>query len=181
MYGPASFYRQVVLKIPGIAGGNTGTDFTFADQPDLRFARLQWMEFYTDQDLSHSQPEPTPLVAAALMPKISFVIQTNDPDIIPVPGSVQEKEEDNGRFTGTQDTIQWIPASALHVGQSLAGGQQASFRHYPMMWRNRFVLWQNTHVKFAPGGLGNTADVAIVLGCYYTFINAKGRAISPRN
>lgn len=170
----ADYYRQVVITIPGIAGGNTGSDFTFNDQPDLRYARMIAMEAYFAEDLSHAQPQPVPVIPGALAPKVSLVFRTNDPD------DLTKKKGANGQFTGTLDTIQWLPLTAIHLSQSF-GTAPGAFVRNAIAWRDRYIVWQNSHVKIAPGGLGNTTDVSIVLGCYYSFLNTEGKEITPRN
>lgn len=179
----AGYYRQVVKIIPGVAGGNTQQDFTFDDQPDLRYARMLSMRFYTSDDLAYSQPAVVPVVAPQFVPNISFVFRTNDPDDLPMTGpnvpAGKKAGGADGRFTSTLDTIQWIPASDLHVSQAF-GTPQASFVREAIFWRDRYIIWQTTHIKLALP-LNNTTDVAIVLGCFYTFLNSKGEPIFPRN
>lgn len=186
MISNASYFRLVTLVIPGVAGaGNIGTSFTFADQPDLRYARLQGMVFLTDADMITAQPESTPVVSAAQIAKLSFVFRTNDPDDqvkkgMP-PNSDQKAQGALGRFTGTLDTIQWIPASLLHINQSNTGGGQPSFVRQMIHWKDRYLIWQDSTLKVSPGGLANTTDVAVVLGVFYTFVGTHGTIISPRN
>ncbi len=185
MHANASYFRLVTLVIPGVAGGNTGTSFTFNDQPDLRYARMTGMVFLTDQDLAFAQPQPAPVAPAAFIPNISFVFQTNDPDdtVIgtePGTGITKKQKGEAGRFSGTLDTVQWIPASLLHINQSFGPGTP-SFVRQMIHWKDRFVIWQKSKVVLAPGGLGNIVDIAIVLGVFYTFTTSEGKIIYPRN
>lgn len=191
MISNASYYRTVLLTIPGIAaGGNQGTKFTFADQPDLRYARMLGMVFLTDAEMQVGFPTSVPVVSAALMPKIGFTFQTNDPDEMtkldpktgkPVANKDEKVSGELGRFTGTLDTIQYIAASSLYINQSNTAAGQPSFVRQMIHWKDRYVIWQKSEVLLAPGGLGNTADVCIALGVFYTFVSPNGTIIYPRN
>lgn len=181
----ASYFRLVTKIIPGVAtaGGNTGTEFSFADQPDIRYARLQGMVFLTDQDMSIAQPETAPLVSAAQIGNISFVFETNDPDDFPKTGGKPgEKSQGNdGRFGTTLNTIEWIPASLLHINQGTGLAGSPSFVRQMIQWKDRYIIWQKSKIKWAPGGPGNTTDIAVCLAVFYTFTNSQGGIISPRN
>lgn len=190
MISQASYFRLIYKIIPGVAGGNIGQDYTFDDQPDIRYARLQGLCFYTDADVAVAFPTSTPLVSAALIQNISFTFFTNDPDEYPLKDQATGKAVKDpdakasgelGRFSGGQDTIEWIPASTLHVNQSNTAGGQPSFVRQMIHWKDRYVVWQKSKIKFAPGGLGNVNDVAIAIGCWYTFMSPNGQIISPRN
>ncbi len=190
MQANASYFRLVTLVIPGVAGGNTGTLFSFNDQPDLRYARMTGMVFLTDQDLAFAQPMAVPVVAATQIPLISFSFKTNDPDDVDIPGKTEltaggggyqrKQKGEAGRFSGTLDTVQWIPASLMHVNQSFGPGTPSFVRNM-VHWKDRYVIWQTSQCQIAPGGLANTTDVAVVLGVYYTFTTAEGKIIYPRN
>ncbi len=190
MIANASYCRTVVITIPGVAGGNQSTDIEITDQPDLRYARLQGMSYITDAEQQVGFPTNIPVLSAALIPKVAFVFQTNDPDDFPKmdPGTkspVANKDlkagGELGRFTTTLDTIQYIPASSLYINQSNLGGTQPSFVRQMIHWKDRYVVWQKSRVKIAPGGIGNTTDVCIVLQVFYTFIGTGGTIIFPRN
>lgn len=182
MHQNSSYYRLVNLVVPGIAGGNTGTDFTFNDQPDIRYARTTGLFTLFANDLSYTQPDGVPVVGDIYAPKITFVFETNDPDDpeMIIDGKKTKQKGSAGRFTGTLDTIQWLPATSIHLTQSF-GTSPAPFVRHMLHWKDRYIVWQKSHVKLAPGGLGNTTDVAIVLGVLYSFIDEFGKPIYPRN
>lgn len=177
-----SYFRLVNLTIPGIAGGNTGVDFTFADQPDIRYARTTGIAAVFANDLSHTQPDTVPIVADVLAPKFTLVLETNDPDDpVIMKGSEKTKLKGHaGRFTGTLDTIQWMPLTMIHINQNF-GTSPASFVRQMIHWKDRYIVWQKSHLKVAPGGVGNTTDVAICLAVFYSFIDEFGKPIYPRN
>jgi hypothetical protein len=171
MYG-FSFFRMVTLKVVGIPGGNTQTVIAFnnTNTADLRFARIQAMEVYWENDMSHAQPENTPVISDIISNKMSLVFETNDPD-----DTTKAKGKD-GRFTGTSQTQKWIPANALHRMQSTNG---APFVRQLMLFKDLYVTWEKSFLQIAPGGLNNTTDLAFCLGVYYTFLNTEGKPI-PR-
>jgi hypothetical protein len=179
-----SYFRQVNLTIPGIAGpGNTGVQFTFADQPDLRYARTTGLVIYTASDLAICQPDNVAVLTDALLPKVTLVLETNDPDdIITVEPTAttsgKKTKGEAGRFTGTLDTIQWLPASQIHINQNSSNN---SFVRQMIGWKDRYIVWQKSHAVIASGGLANTTDLAICLGVFYTFIDEFGFPIIPRN
>jgi hypothetical protein len=187
MQSNVSYFRLITKIIPGVAGtGNTTTSFTFNDQPDLRYARMTGLVFLTDADMEKSQPEAAPLVSAALINKISFTFQTNDPDDMAIPGTTAEgiqkkRKGEAGRFSGTLDTVQWIPASLLHINQSnTPAGVNPSFVRNLIHWKDRYVIWQKSNILLS-SPLLNTTDVAICLGAFYTFTTVEGKIIYPRN
>jgi hypothetical protein len=180
----AGYFRVVTKIIPGVAGGNAGANFTFDDQPDLRNARLLAMCFLTDQDMLQAPQTNTPVTSAVNINKISFNFMTNDPYDFEKKGKPGEKVQgEQGRFTGTLETIQYMPASLLHINQTggVAPAGTPSFVRQPIMWYDRYIIWQKSEILISGGGLLNTSDVAICLGVYYSFYDNKGQIISPRN
>ena len=173
---------MVNLIVPGIAGGNTQVSFSFNDQPDLRYARITGLFSIYSNDSLYCFPDNVPIIADALANRITLVLQTNDPDDMPKKGGKPgEKEKgENGRFSGTLDTVQWLPLSSIHINQSF-GLTPPSFVRSLIHWKDRYVVWQKSKIIMSPGGLGNTADVAVTLGVLYTFTNSAGEIIFPRN
>jgi hypothetical protein len=183
MIGNAGYFRIVTKIIPGVAGGNVSQSLLFDDQPDLRNARLLGMVFLTDQELAMAPQTNTPVLSAALMNKITFNFMTNDPYDFARKGHPDQKVQgEQGKFTGTLETIQYIPASLLHVSQSGGvGGGTPSFVRQMIMWFDRYIIWQKSEIDIAQGGIGNVTDVALCLGVYYSFFDNKGSIIEPRN
>jgi len=170
MHNGVSYFRQVVLVIPGIAGGNTGTQFTFTDQPDIRYARIQSIESYFSSDLSNTYPQPVAVLTDSLANKVSLIMETNDPD------DITHMKGSNGRFQGTLQTIKGLPLTAIHRMQNQATNN-ASFVRMNYPFKDEYITWEKSFVNIAPGGLSNEEDVAIVLGVWYTFINKEGKEI----
>jgi len=167
-----SFFRLVTLKIPGIAAGNTGQQFDFTDQADIRYARVLHLEAFFQNDLAFSFPEPLPVIADVLANKCALVLETNDPDDL-----TGEKTNAPGRFTSTTQTQKWLPLTAIHRVQSQGGILSAPFVRQLLSYRNLYITWQKSFLNVAPGGLGNTVDIALCLGVWYTFIDIHGKAI----
>lgn len=160
------FFRLISIKVPGIAGGNTQTVFTFPDIGDLRYARTLWLNVYCAEDQAVSWPENVANIPVAQLPLCSIVLNTNDPE--------KENEGADGRFTSTIDSIRYMPLAAIHNIDS-NGGTPWSFQ--TPMFRNTWVVWQKSSIYIAPGGLGNTTDLAITLGVWYTFFNLQGKPV----
>jgi hypothetical protein len=179
----ASYYRQVVLKIPGQpAPGNQTTNFVFDDQPDIRNARVIAIEAYFSSSLETAQPAKIPVVADVFAPKLTLYLETNDPDDLNHSKGKPQTVGSNVTtgFTGTLATVQWIPLARLNVIQgtvSPAGLQPANSTWTNICWMDRYVLWQKSSIVVSGTGLGNTTDVAVVLGVYYSFLTKDGKAI----
>ena len=171
----ADYYREVILVVPGVAGGNTGANFTWLDQPDIRNARMIGMEAYFSSDLAYCFPNNVAVIPDNKANLVTLIFETNDPDDIDY-----KRGGTPGNFTGTLNTIQWLPLTALHVQQTQNGATSGSFRRSMIFWKNRYIIWQKSQIQLAPGGLNNTTDVAIVLGCYYSFLSEGGKPL-PRN
>lgn len=178
-----SYFRQVYKVIPGIpVVGNAQTDFTFDDQPDLRYARITNVCFFNAADLTTSRPNQIALLPAAAMNQISFSFRTNDPDDPLVEDKASPTKNlirpggDLGRFSRTLESVQYIPATLLHVNQNNTNSVWEMLE-----WYNTYIIWQETKIQIQSGGLLNTVDYAIVLGVWYTFFGVDGDVIYPRN
>jgi len=168
-----SYARLVTLKVPGVPGGNASTTLTFPMQQDIRYARIQAIEAYFASDMAVAQPETIAVLPDNLASKVSLVLETNDPDDM---GHTKGKD---GRFSSTTQTTKWLPLPAFHrmQNQNVASGSNSSFVRYLFEYKDLYVSWEKSFVMIAPGGLGNTTDLAIVLGVWYTFIDKEGKAI----
>lgn len=167
-----SYFRQVVLKVPGMAGGNPGTQFNFLDQGDIRYARVIALEVYAASALTHSQPEAIPVLPDNLMPKCTLILETNDPD------DVKKTKGEMGRFNSTTQTQKWQPFTSLNRIQATSGiSPNSPFVRQLMFYKDLYITWTKSFVQVAPGGLMNTTDLAIVLGVYYTFLTPDGKEI----
>lgn len=161
-----SFFRLVTLKIPGIAGGNQQTIFTFPDIGDLRYARVTALETFFRNDLAKAFPENIDVIADADAAKCVLILNSNDPD------KTDEQQGKEGRFSTTLDSQRWLPATAIHRTQNQAGGS-ASFIRQLMMFKDLYIVWDKSQLVLS-SALANTTDVAFVLGVHYTFISTKG-------
>lgn len=164
-----SFFRLVPLVIPGIAGGNTGTQFTFPDIGDLRYARTVALEVFFAKALAVCQPSLTPVVPDSQANLITFIFNSNDPD------KADAQQGENGRFNTTIDSQRWLPATAINRVQT-TDTSGAPFVRQLMRFKDLYIVWDKSMVQLAPGGLANTTDLAVVLGVHYTFINLRGEA-----
>lgn len=166
-----SYFRLVTLKIPGIAGGNTQTQFTFVDQADIRYARTIHLEVFLQNDLTHAFPENVPNIPDAMASKCVLVLETNDPD------DITHSKGEQGRFQSTTQTQKWLPLAAIHRTQTQNGALSAPFVRQLLEYKDLYITWQKSYLQVAPGGFGNTTDIALVLGVWYTFIDLQGKPI----
>jgi len=160
------FFRTVTLKIPGIAGGNKGTSFTFPDIGDLRYARTLALEIYCAEDVAYAFPEAVPVIPVSQLPLVSLVLNTNDPE--------KTNQGADGRFTSTIDSQRWLPGSAIHrINSNGASPYVYELLRYSNLW----ITWEKSQVQIAPGGLNNTTDICIYIGVWYTFFNIEGKEV----
>lgn len=178
IYG--SHYRQIEILIT--TDQSTQTVILIPDQPDLRYARVLNIEAYTVSDLSNSLPSGYPVIADNLINKIALTLETNDADVDPEFNTLNKvnsqgvSEQTPGRFTSTQQNYQFMPLASLHNIQNASNNAfQRAVRYYPDM----YVTWQKCQLLIAPGGLGNNANIAVVLGITYTWLTVSGKMI-PR-
>lgn len=161
------------MKIPGMPGGNPGNSFQFTDQADIRYARTLALEVYFSNDLQYSYPEVIPVVNDIFARNTLLVLETNDPDDLK--GS---KTNSPGRFSSTNQTQKWLPATSIHRVQSQTGATSAPFVRQLLQYRDLYITWQKSFViNNAPGGFNNTLDIAFCLGVWYTFIDEHGNEI----
>jgi len=161
-----SFFRLVTLKIPGVSGGNKGTSFSFPDIGDLRYARTQAIEIFFAEDLAYAFPEAVPVAPISNLPKISLVLNTNDPE--------RTNQGADGRFTSTVDSQRWLPAAAIH---RISSNGTTPFVYELASYHNLWITWEKSFIQLAPGGFNNTTDLAVVLGVWYTFFNIDGKEV----
>lgn len=177
-----SYYRQVVIKVPGVTpGGNTSPIITFGPQNDLRNARILAVTTYFASALAFAQPQSSlPVVDDSFSPFITFKFETNDPDDVKKVKGIPQTIEKGGGFSGTLDTIKWIPAADIQVINGFptaAGVSPAPFVRNHIEWKNRYIVWETSGAWITGGGLKNTTDLAIVLGVYYTYLTEDGLEI----
>ena len=161
-----TFFRTITLKIPGIAGGNKGTEFSFPDLGDLRYARTVALEVYCAEDSAYAFPEAVPVMPVAQLPLVCLVLNTNDPE--------KNNQGEDGRYTSTIDSVRYWPLSALH---RINSNSSTPYVYEMLRWANTWIVWEKSTVKIAPGGLNNTSDLCIYLGIYYTFFNVDGKPV----
>lgn len=155
-----------------MAGGNLGEQFSFQDQADLRYARTLHLECYFANSLQVSFPEKVPVIPDALANKCVLVLETNDPD------DITKSKGAAGSFTSTTQTQKWLPLTALNRVQSTNIGANAPFVRQLMTYKDLYITWQKSFLQLAPGGFGNTTDLALVLGVWYTFLTEQGKPIN---
>ena len=171
MYTPGhekrSFYRTITLKIPGIPGGNKGTEFSFPDIGDLRYARTVSIDSYCSEDMAVAFPEAVPLISGTQLPSCCLVLNTNDPE--------RKNQGSDGRFTSTIDSIRYLPLTSIHRSNVFNGSVPSVWESYE--FGNTWIVWEKSTIRVAPGGFNNTTDICVYLGVWYTFFNTDGKEV----
>jgi len=171
MHNGASYYTQVIFTVPGKAGpGNLDTQFTWDDQPKIRYARVQHIEALLASDLATCYPGNVALLPDNQANLVSIVLETNDPD------DITGLKGKAGQFQGTLQTQQGIGLTQLRRLQNVATNNSSFVRHlFP--YKDMYVQWQKSFINISPGGLANTTPLAIVLGVWYTWTTKDGLLI----
>lgn len=144
---PKVFKSQLVENIlPGVTGGSTTTKLQFQDQPYLREKQIFGIEVVNVNDMSLSPTGNVPLTAAQ-METAYLTLYLND---VTQPNSVGE-------------WIQNVPFTLLHRIQNATND---SFVRQMYELVGQVIYWEKCYVTF-PIGLGNTANVSILLNVYF--------------
>lgn len=170
-YDPNYLSHFRIIELPVFTSQAAQSKLTFPDQPDLRYARIQSLEIYTNVDLTVTQPNNYTVITPAQMIQSTVVLECNDADI-------HEKDEQSipGRFNSTQQNFQYIPLSALHLIQDSVG---TPFVRQRIIFPDTYVTWQKSYMQLNSSGLGNGSTVAFAIGVWYSWRTVDGRPI-PR-
>ena len=141
------FKSQLVeLKIFGIAGGNTGTNFQFQDQPYLRGRKIYGLESFQANEVPVS-PTGAEIVSSADYIKGYLTLYTND---IKDPKSVGE-------------WIQNVPMVVLHRVQN---GTPTAFVRIPYVLAGQTIIWDKSYIRLT-SPLMNTTDHSFIFNVYF--------------
>jgi len=138
--------QLVELKIFGIAGGNTATNFQFQDQPYLRNKKIFGIESFQILDVPVS-PTGAQIVSSADYIKGYLTLYTND---VKDPKSVGE-------------WLQNIPMVVLHRVQN---GSPTPFVRIPYMLAGQTIIWDKSYIRLT-SALGNTTDHSFIFNVYF--------------
>jgi hypothetical protein len=141
-------FAVVELKIPGVAGGQTGTQFNFLDQALLRtdVARIKAVESYTVNSVTGSPVSNGTLASIAIMKTCSLTLVTSGKQL-----------------------VQNIPLARLNTIQNASTD--------PFV-RNLFELgglsvnWTDSFAKFTAAP-ANTTDIYLLFGVYYDLVGGN--------
>lgn len=138
--------QLVELKIFGIAGGNTGTNFQFQDQPYLRQAKIIGLESFMQPEVPES-PTGSAVVGEPEYIKGYLTLYTND---IKNPSSVGE-------------WLQNIPMVVLHRVQN---ADNSPFVRIPYLLQGQTIIWDKSYIRLT-SPLGNTEDRSFLFNVYF--------------
>ncbi len=145
-------FQAAEIIIPGVAGGNTSTTFSFPDLPYLRPANalIKGIEVYTINTITKSPLTGTTLASIANM-------QTG---FLTLYGGLENVKQGN-------EIIQRVPLFKLNTIQNASTDP---FSRSVFCLNSMQVDWTKCNVTFqtAPG---NTTNIAVAFGVYFDFIN----------
>jgi hypothetical protein len=165
------YMTTVKLIIPGKAGGNTGTSFTWEVQEKIRYARILAIEVIPRSAMAVTAPDNIQVVSDADLSKIQFSLETNDPD------DITKAKGRDGRFQGTLQSLQYVPCTIFNRLQN-GTTTTASFVRQLVPFKDTYILWEKSNIFISPNGLGNTTDLAFVLNVHYSWLDEKGKPIT---
>lgn len=138
--------QLVELKIFGISGGNTGTNFQFQDQPYLRGKKITGLESFQVDEVPVS-PTGAAIVSESEYIKGYLTLYTND---IKDPKSVGE-------------WIQNVPLVVLHRVQNAT---PTAFVRIPYVLAGQTIIWDKSYIRLT-SALGNTVDKSFIFNVYF--------------
>jgi hypothetical protein len=138
--------QLVELKIYGIAGGNTGTNFQFQDQPYLRNKKITGLESFVVSEVPVS-PTGSAVVDPTEFVKGYLTLYTND---IKDPKSVGE-------------WIQNVPMCVLHRVQNEV---TTAFVRIPYILAGQTIIWDKSYIRLT-SPLNNSVDKSFIFNVYF--------------
>ena len=137
----AAKYELVELLVPGVAGGQTQTQFSFPDLPKLRYTALMALESFAVDTLAVS-PNNVALPSAAILQKSYLVLYSNE----------------------RQDLFR-IPLISLIRTQATTGASAPFVRSLPE-FSGQKITWDKSYVTIASAP-ANTTNISFCFGVYY--------------
>jgi hypothetical protein len=138
--------QLIEVVLPGIAGGNQSTKLQFPDQPYLRFKKIQGIEVLTNNDMSASPTNKTPITTAQT--KISYL-------------TLYLNDVNNPKNVG--EWIQNVPFAILHRIQNSANDP---FVRSMFHLDNQVIYWEKCYITLSAPFV-NTNDVSFLLQIYF--------------
>lgn len=132
-------YEFVEIVVPGAAGGQTGTRFSFPDLPKLRYTSLQAVSFYTAGSMT-TTPQNNPLFATSILKSCFLTLYSNE----------------------RQDLYR-IPVLELNRIQN---SSTDPFIRGLFEFTNQKVTWDKSYVEFFASP-ANTANTSVCFGIFY--------------
>lgn len=132
-------YELVELVVPGVAGGQTGTRFSFPDLPKLRYTALQAITIFTPGTITTS-PIANPIFAISVFKTAYLTLYANE----------------------RQDLYR-IPLLELNRIQNSAVDP---FVRSLFEFNNPKVTWDKSYIELGSAP-GNTVNTSFLFGVYY--------------
>lgn len=139
--------QLIELILPGVATtGNQSTKLQFADQPYLRFKKIQGIEVLNSNDMALSPSNKTP-ISNTQMKGAYLTLYLNDPQ--------------NPQNVG--EWIQNVPFTILHRIQNASNDP---FVRSMFNLNDQVIYWEKCYISL-PVAYGNTTDVSFLLQVYF--------------
>lgn len=138
--------QLIEVVLPGIAGGNNTTKIQFPDQPYLRNVQTLGIEVMSNNDMTLSPSNRTPLTTAQLK-TCYLTLYLNDPD----------NPQDVGEW------IQNVPFAMLHRIQNAATDP---FVRFPFEMAGQRIYWEKCYITL-PVAFANVADISFLIQVYF--------------
>jgi hypothetical protein len=135
-------YELVELLVPGVAGGNTGTQFNFPDLPKLRYVNVQAIETFGIDTITAS-PNNVAIATAAFLQKSYLVLYSN-------------QRQDLWR----------IPLVSMVRTQATTAASTPFVRGLFEL-KDQQITWDKSYVAMASAP-ANTVNFSFIFGVYYS-------------
>jgi hypothetical protein len=153
--------QGVEVTIPGVAGGQSGTDFAFPDLPYLRpdRAKIKAIEVFTLASISNGPVSGNVLPSLAKMQAMSLTLY----------GGVLVPTPDGMRMSPGTELIRQIPLLRFNQMQNATPDP---FNRNIVMLKDMLVDWTKSKVSIKGTTPANTVNWAVVFNVYYDIINS---------
>lgn len=148
----ADAFQAIEVRLPGLGGGQSQTQWSFPDLPYLRpqMAFIQAIEWYALAAVTNSPVSGTANVSLAIAQKTSITIY----------GSIPNVKQGN-------QIVQQMPIVRLN---NIQDATPSPFAQQIMKFNDLQIDWTKTQLNIASAP-NNTTDMAFCFGVYFNFAN----------
>lgn len=149
-------YQAIEVVIPGVAGGQTGTQFNFPDLPYLRAgsADIVALEYYSINTLTNGVVTNTPSASVAIARTAALTIY----------GGIKDAVTGLSVKSGNE-IIQKIPVFRLNNVQNASTDP---FNRNLFLLNSLQIDWNKCFISFSAAP-ANTTNITLCFGVYFNF------------